>query len=441
MMSKTLARPKGFAINPYQTWLLVNHPQTYTANLRKRFGDVVALYDPRGDVFLIALKPEGARQILSADPNGYDAFWKEGFTGVAGSGSIWVLGGNRHRRERQLLSPAFHAQAFRGYGGVIQKTVRQKTENWQPGQTLRVLDTTLNISMDIIMRIVFGVEDPKFIEAGHKVLFALWHSMHPLFIFFPALQRNWFPLWRRYARAKSDFANWVNQYLAERHAQDKEANDVLGRMMAAHYEDGHIMRDDDILHELITIVLAGSETTATALSWALYDLGSNPKTLKKLREELDALGSAPDPELIAKAPYLTAVCNETLRLHTLLPEVARVLVSPLEVSGYKLSAGESVGVSIMAIHHDPDLYPEPMRFIPERFIGRTYTPFEFLPFGGGHRRCLGSGLSDFEMRIALAEIVTHWEFEPAEVEHEIRHDIAMGPKRGVRLNIKSRRTN
>jgi cytochrome P450 len=200
------------------------------------------------------------------------------------------------------------------------------------------------------------------------------------------------------------------------------------------------MRDEDILHELITIVLAGSETTATALSWALYDLGSNPGKLGKLRDELDALGADPEPEILEKSPYLTACCNETLRLHTLLPEVARVLASPLEVSGYQLATGEWVGVSIMAIHHDPEIYPEPMRFIPERFIGLTYSPFEFLPFGGGHRRCLGSGLSDFEMRIALAEIVTHWEFEPAAVEHEIRHDIAMGPKNGVQLNIKSRRS-
>ena len=198
------ARPKGFSINLYQTWLLVNRPQAYTASLRKRFGDLVALYNPKGEAFVIALKPEGARQILSADPDGYDAFWKEGFTGVAGSGSIWVLGGKEHRRERQLLSPAFHSQSFRGYGEVIRDVTHQKINKWQPGQSLRALDTTLDISLNIILRLVFGVADPKFIEEGHKVLFALWHSMHPLFIFFPMLQRNWFPLWVRYARAKPD---------------------------------------------------------------------------------------------------------------------------------------------------------------------------------------------------------------------------------------------
>ena len=434
-----LVRPKGINRNPYQTWLLVNHPQAYTTDLRKRFGDIVALYGFQGDAFAIALTSEGARQILSADPAGYDAFWKEGFTGAAGKGSIWVLGGDEHRRERKLLSPSFHAQSFRGYGEVIRKITKQKTEKWQPGQILRALDTTLDISLDIIMRIVFGVEDPKFFEEARKVLNPLRHTLHPIFLFFPKMQRDWFPPWARYAQAKKDFSNWLNRHLIERRARSRNTNDILGSMLTTHYEDGTFIGDDDIRDELITILLAGHETTATALAWALYELGSNPDKMEKLRKQLDALGPDPEPELMGKVPYLTEVCNETLRLHTLLPEVARILVSPLEISGYTFQPGDSVGVSIMAIHHDPRIYPEPDQFIPERFIDRTYGPFEFLPFGGGHRRCLGSGLSDYEMRIALAEIITHWEFEPSKVEQEVRHDVAMGPKYGVQLKIKSRR--
>ncbi len=440
--------PDGLSINLLHTWMLVNRPRTYTAWLRKRFGEVVTYFNVKGETFDVSLKgaafivvltPEGARQVLSGDPDGYEAFWKEGFTGVAGSGSLWVLGGNKHRQERQLLSPAFHARSFRGYGEIIRQVTHQQTEKWQPGQSLRALHTTLGISLDIIMRLVFGVEDEKFIEEGRQVLFTLWHNMHPLFVFFPRLQRRWFPPWARYTRAKDDFSNWVNRHLAERRARRAETNDILGRMLAACYEDGSPMRDEDIRDELITILLAGHETTATALAWALYDLGMNPTVLEKLRAELDPLGPDPEPGLITKLPYLTAVCNETLRLHTLLPEVARVLVSPLELFGYTIPPGDAVGVSIMAIHHDPELYPEPDRFIPDRFIGRTYSPFEFLPFGGGHRRCLGASLSDYEMRIALAEIITHWEYEPAASEREIRHDIAMGAKNGVLLRIKGRR--
>jgi cytochrome P450 family 110 len=208
--------PSGFKINLRDTWLLVNRSRTYTAWLRERYGDVVSLFDPQGKPFVIALTPEGARQVLSAEPDRYEAFWKEGFIGVAGSGSLWVLGGNAHRRERQLLSPAFHTRSFRGYGETIREVTRQKTEKWQPGKTLRALDTTRAISLDIIMRLVFGVEEERLIEEGRKILFALWHSMHPLFVFFPGLQRRWFPPWNRYARAKQDFLVWVNRILQRR---------------------------------------------------------------------------------------------------------------------------------------------------------------------------------------------------------------------------------
>jgi cytochrome P450 family 110 len=439
-MESKIARPDGFSLNPYRAWKLVNQPQSYTASLRKKYGEIVGLYDRSGQGFVVALTPNSARQILSADPAGYDAFWKEGFTGVAGKGSLWVLGKNEHRRERQLLSPTFHAQNFRGYGEIIREVTNQKTEKWQPGQTLRALDTTLDITLDIIMRLVFGAEEGKGLDEGRKIVKELWRTMHPLFVFFPKLQRWWFPPWVRYARAKDKFSEWTMAYLAERRSREEVTDDILGRMLVSKYEDGTPMRNEDIRDELITILLAGHETTATALAWALYELGMNPDILETLRKELASLGPNPTPEQVAKAPYLSAVCNETLRLHTLLPEIARELVSPLELSGYTLQPGDSVGISVMAIHHDPEIYSEPDHFIPERFIGQTYSPFEFLPFGGGHRRCLGSGLSDYEMKISLAEIATRWEFENDGIEHEIRHDIAMGPKNGVRLRIKGKRT-
>ena len=436
-----------YAITPRRTWLLVNKPRVYTAWLREQFGDMVPFVlrglgvnrGFRGKFFMVVLTSEGAQQVLSADPNGYDAFWKEGFGGVAGEGSLWVLEKERHRHERQLFSPAFHAQNFRGYGEIIRTVVREKTNKWQAGQSIRALNTTLPISMDVIMRVVFGVEDDEFIEEGRRVLTQVWKTMHPLIVFFPLLQRRWFPLWARYARAKDEFSNWVTRYLAARRTRYEETQDVLGSMLAARYDDGSPMRDEDICSELLTILLAGHETTATALAWVLYDLGTHPHILEKLRLELDTLGPDPDPRQVTKLPYLSAVCNETLRLHTLLPEIGREIAEPLHLFGRTLSVGDAVAVSIMSIHHDPEIYPEPDQYIPDRFLNRTYSPFEFLPFGGGHRRCLGSGLSDYEMRISLAEIVTCWHFEAAGVEHEVRHDISMGSKHGVLLRIKSRR--
>ena len=418
-------------------WLLVSRPATFAVRMRERYGNLVSM-KVRGEVFAMVFSPEGAMQVLSANPAGYDAFWKRGFTGLAGSGSIWALGGDDHRRERQLLSPAFHPRSFRGYGEIIREITHRHIDQWQPGQRLRAIDTTLAISLDVIMRLVFGVAEEEFTRELRELLAAFWHRMHPLIVFFPVLQRGWFPLWRRYARSRARYIDWMTRYLPERRARHGESDDVLGHMLAARYEDGRPMRDEDICDELVTILLAGHETTATALAWALYEVGRHPAVMEALRRDLETLDS-PNPESLAKLPYLSAVCNETLRLHTLLPEVARLCSAPVEVLGRTFQPGDAVAVSVMAIHHAPELYPEPDQFNPQRFIDRSYSAFEFLPFGGGHRRCLGAGLSDYEMRIALAEIVMHWDFEHAAVERDIRHDISMGSKSGVPLRVKARR--
>jgi cytochrome P450 len=199
------------------------------------------------------------------------------------------------------------------------------------------------------------------------------------------------------------------------------------------------MHDDDISAELGTVLMSGHETTAVALAWALYELGRHPEVQERLRNELDALGPDPHPALVVKQPYLGAVCDETLRLHTVLTEVARVADVSCELLEHSIPAGVTVAVSMSAIHQDPAIYVEPERFRPERFLERAYGPFEFLPFGGGHRRCLGAAFHDHEMRIALAAIVTCWHFQNIGEEKEIRHNLGTGPKYGVRIRLSERR--
>jgi cytochrome P450 len=385
----------------------------------------------------MTLSSEGARQVFGANPEGFGAFQKEAFTGLAGRGSLWVLEGERHRRERQLLSPPFHASRLRSYAQVMQETALRYTDRWQPGQSIRAYDAMLDISRDIVLRLLLGVEDKALMEEGHQVLSKLLHRVHPWISFSAMYQSWWFPPWVRFRRANREFSTFVTHCLEERRVRRHESHDLLGLMLSARYEDGTFMRDDEIRDELVTILLAGHETTAVALSWAIYELARHPAVLGRLREELDAL--EPDPDLIAKQPYLGAVCDETLRLHSILTEVARTTVEPLELLGYRIPPGIGIGVAISAIHQDDSIYPEPDQFMPERFIGRTYSPFEFLPFGGSHRRCLGAAFSDYEMRLALATVVTRWEVELAGKEREIRHNIAMGPKHGVRLRVKGRR--
>jgi cytochrome P450 len=426
-------------VSPLRQLRSLMQPMSMYGWLKEHCEDL-ALLRILGRDYVGILTPEGIHQVFAADPAGYDVFWKDSFGGLHGDSSLFVLVGDRHRKERQLLLPAFHANHFRVYGEMIRNIAREYSEKWQPGQTIKTTNTTLSISLDVIMRVVFGVVDGQLMQEGRGLISALLKTVHPLLVFMPALHRPWFPLWRQHIRAKDEFSNWFNRYLSWRRARNEGTDDVLGRMLAARYEDGSQMRNEDIQDELVTILLAGHNTTATAMAWALYELGRHPTELAKLRAELATLGPDADPGLIVKLPYLSAVCNETLRLHTVLAEIGRVLTSPLTLFGHLLQPGISVMVSIIGIHHDPALYPEPYSFIPQRFLERSYSPFEFLPFGGGHRRCLGASLSEYEMRIVLAEIVTNWDFEPTEIEREVRQDIAIGPKNGVRMRIIGRRT-
>jgi cytochrome P450 len=348
-----------------------------------------------------------------------------------------VLEGQRHRRERQVLLPAFHARRMGAYGQAIKDIALLRGDAWQPGQERRAYEAMLDISRDVILRIGFGVERGPVLDEGRTILRAVLHSVRPSISLIGLCQASWFPPWRRYQRAKREFSMFVARRKAERSGRGGE--DLLGLLIAAQFDDGTALSDDEIRDELLTVLLSGHETTAVALSWALYELGRHPAVLDRLREELDALGPDPEPDRIVKQPYLGAVCDETLRLHTILTDVGRVTRASTSLLGHTVPAGTGVAVSISAIHQDPSIYPQPDRFRPERFLERTYSPFEFLPFGGGHRRCPGAHLSDCEMRIALATIVTRWNFEIVGQEKESRHNIGTGPKHGVRMRVTGHR--
>jgi cytochrome P450 family 110 len=431
--------PAGPKFSLRQQWLYTRQPRRYSAWLRRRYGDVATL-SLLGSRCVMTFTPEGARQVFTANADDYGAFLKDGFAAMAGAGSLWVLEGQRHRRERKLLMPAFHAYSIPRYGQVMRGVALAQTDRWQAGQELRAYDAMLEISRDVVLRAVLGLSEGPLLDEGRNALKLVLHSAHPFVAFVPALHAWWFPPWARFQRARQKTWTYLKRCVAERRASGIEAQDVLGLLLAARYDDGTPMHDDDINAELGTVLMSGHETTAVALAWALYELGRHPEVLKRLREELDALGPDAAPDLVVKQPYLGAVCDETLRLHTVLTEVGRVADAPCELLGHRIPAGVAVAVSMSAIHQDPAVHPEPERFLPDRFLERTYGPFEFLPFGGGHRRCLGAAFQDYEMRIALATIVTRWDFEIVGKEDEIRHNIGTGPKYGVRMRVKRRRS-
>jgi len=283
------------------------------------------------------------------------------------------------------------------------------------------------------------VEDEALMDEGRPILDALTGAAHPLIVFYPKLQRRWNPLFRRYLRAKDAMYAWAERLIALRRARGQLGDDVLGCLMTARDEDGRPYGELHICNELLSILTAGHITTGVALAWALYELGRHPDVMAKLRADLDGAGGEPDLDAILALPYLSAVCNEAIRLHPILAECARVPIEPVEILGTAIPAGEALVMSIVGIHHDPATYPDPDSFRPERFLERTFSKTEFMPYGGGHRRCLGAGLAEYTLRIGVAEATMRWQFEPACVDHDTRHDLAMGPKYGVPLRVVARR--
>jgi cytochrome P450 len=432
--------PDGPGVRVKGAWSFIKRPRQFYAWARRRYGEAVLLSS--GDVPIVMLLTSGgAREVLTANPENYDALHKIPFTGLTGPGSLWVLDGARHRHERLLLSPRFSAHRVREYGEAIKQIALRHVESWQPNQRIRAYEAMLGVSRDVILLIVFDLKQGPGKEMGDAALKRLLHSFHPALSLDPMFQSWWFPPWYRYRRAKRQFHRFVEYCLAERRAAGIDGSDILGTMLAARDADGGKLSDDHIKDELITLLLAGHETTAVALSWALYELARNPATLERLQQELHMLGPDPQPDQISKLPYLGAVCDETLRLHSILTEIGRVARTTCRFSGYVTRSGAGVAVGIGAIHQDPSIYPEPLKFRPERFLERNYSAFEFLPFGGSHRRCLGAHLSDYEMRIVLGIVVMHWEFEATRADVDVRHNIGTGPKHGVPMRLGRRRSS
>jgi cytochrome P450 len=251
--------------------------------------------------------------------------------------------------------------------------------------------------------------------------------------------RLWRP-WVRFQRISQSVERLVQAELAERRARDEAGDDILSLLLAARYEGGGAPDDREVFEQLMTLLVAGHENTAIALAWACHLVATHPDVEARLVDELRGLGPDADPDAIARLPYLEAVCLETLRLEPLAPTIARLLKRPFRLRGHEVPAGVAVAASVIAVHRRPELYPEPERFRPERFLGASFAPHEFLPFGGGARRCLGAAFALFEMKLVLATILERHVLRSAERgEVTVRaRNTVVGPRGGVRVTAAPR---
>ena len=375
---------------------------------------------------------------------------------VVGKHSIILLAPAIHRQRRKLLTPPFHGERLKAYGQLISSLADQTLEDLKVGDVFEARDQMQGITMRVILTAVFGLHEG---DAFRRIERSLASSISirsgplgSLLLFFPFLRWDlgkWSPGGRIKAADATVRRLLLAQIASRRRAVEQcdEENmqaDILSLLLSCRDDQDQGLSDDELHDELLTLLFAGLETTATALTWALYWIHRNPLIMERLVDELNGLTDRSDPEAIAKLPYLSAVVNEVLRIHPVaMLTFPRRIEAPITLGGYAFHSGDVVMACIQAVHERSDLYPNPRQFNPDRFMNRTYGPHEFLAFGGGSRRCIGAALALYEMKLILAKLLVNTEFKLTpksdRTNNPRRRGFTLGPSIPVRLQIVSRR--
>ena len=408
------------------------NPVGFFVDLNRRYGDLFMVRFPYfGDVAYVA-DPEVVKQVFTGSASRFHAGEANAtvLEPQLGPSSVLTLDEDEHLRQRKLLLPPFHGERVRRYGDVMREMTHADIASWPVGQPFELRAHTEKITLAVILHAVFGVRDEERFRRAAELTGNFVRTSH-LITSFPMLRRNLgrFSPWERFKRARAELDSFIYAEIAARRTEleagGSERDDVLSLLLQASDEDGDAMTDREVRDELVTIVGAGHETTATALAWAMERLLRTPRVMERLRESIAA----------GKDEYLDATIKETLRIRPVIVDVARKLTEPTEVGGYELEAGTFVLPAIAAMHYRQDLYPEPEEFRPERFLDGGADTYVWIPFGGGVRRCIGAAFAQYEMRVVLRTILERTELrapDPAPEKLKIRN-ITLAPGKGARV--------
>ncbi len=396
----------------------ITQPVQYLEDFAQVYGDNFAILG-RDDKHLVYFShPKALEEIFAADASHFETGrGNQILKFLLGDSSLILLDGDRHQRQRNLLTPPFHGERMRAYGEAIRQITQQVSNEWNIGKPFNIRDSMQEITLRVILRVVFGVDEGALFQELRQLLTSLLDFMGTPLIssafFFNFMQKDfgaWSP-WGRIVMIVQKVDQLIYALIEERRAESAQNRpDILSLLISARYEDGQPMSNQELRDELMTMLVAGHETTSSALTWAFYWIDQLPEVREKLLREINTLGINPEASNIAKLPYLTAVCQETLRIYPILISgFLRIVKSPIEIMGYQLSKGTAIVPSIYLAHHREAVYPQPKQFKPERFLERQFSPYEYLPFGGGNRRCIGLAFAQYEMKIALATILSQFQ--------------------------------
>ena len=418
-----------------QTAGLLRFRHRFHPYLRRRYGDVFTVrLAPGGRPLVFFTRPEHAKEIFAGDPEVFHAGKANGILGpIMGEHSLLLQDSREHKRARKLLMPAFNGHALREYQSLVTEVARAEVGGWRDGAEFRALERMNALTLEVILRVVFGVTD----EAR---LAALRPRVNKTVNISPAILLGWaYPRLQRMGpwRATVDNQRELDELMyaeirERRTAPDlAERTDVLSRLILQGDEGDRPedrLSDTELRDQLVTLLLAGHETTASALSWALYETGHDPELLARCQR---AVAEGDDD-------FLEAVLKEAMRLHPIIPMVVRTLQRPATIAGWDLPAGTTVGPSIIIAHQREDNHPDPEVFRPERFLGQNPPANTWIPFGGGVRRCLGAGFSLMEGVAILREVFAAYDVVAIGNDEPKVRNITSVPRRGVRIRVTAR---
>jgi cytochrome P450 len=423
--------PSGSALSQTLRW--VRTPLSFLDDCKADFGDVFTIRWTKAPPMVMLANPDAIREVFTGDHHELrSGEANTALQAALGRQSLLVLDGAEHLRERRLMLPPFHGERMRAYGDTIESVAARAVARWPTDRPIEVAPRMRAVALEVIMRTVFGVEEVAHLTRLEQALQRLLDATtSPLRLFVllmltpggPAIQA-----WQRLAPTMRRVDALLYDEIGRTRSDPRlaERNDILALLVRARDENGTPMTDSHLRDELMTLLVAGHETTATALAWAIERLARHPQAQDRLAAEA-ANGDAD--------AYVDAVVKETLRLRPVIPFVIRQLASPQRFGGYDLPAGVRVAPNVYLVQRNPDVYSEPERFRPERFLEQPTGTYTWIPFGGGTRRCLGGAFAMFEMTTVLSAVARTGRVRPVDPGDEStgRRGIALTPARGGRV--------
>jgi len=416
-----------------QTIAWWNRTVPFLERCRERYGKRFTMRLLQTPPFVHHSDPEHLREIFTAPPQvlhpGEGARILEP---VVGANSVILLDERPHLSQRKLMLPAFHGEKMQALSGLVQDVAEREAALWPKNEPLALHPRLQALTLEVILRAVFGLDAGARLDAlRDRLAGILEYGARPSSML-PMFQRG--RRWRQFAHARGEADALIYETIDERRATGgEERDDVLAMLLSTRHEDGSPMSPVELRDELMTLLVAGHETTASELAWAFERLTRTPDVLDRLTAEIDSGdGDA----------YVTATVYETLRRRPVLPNAApRLVMEPIEVGGWRYEPGVCLIADSYLLHHDPDVYPDPYAFRPERFLDEQPGTYTWIPFGGGRRRCLGASFAMLEMKLVLRAVLAQNELARAEPGEEgaRRRSITLSPRAGSRAVLRARR--